>query len=320
VAIPLGTFFDQGYRRTVLCLNVCGLTLMYLWFVLVGHFDEVFPIKAMLVGPLLSFIGGSEATIMSVAAAIVTDIAPNEARRYVVCISPTLHPNSHYDRSSFFAYVGSLAYISSMLGPAISAFTMTFNIWLPFWMGISMLLLAIPTICLLEGAKSSLSGVAINPETAPLLPQDSSVIKPPSYENYFQLRSAKLLSFYSKIWSRVKSRPNFKLLLAVFLTASLASSNTPILPQYLSKRFYITFAQAGVLLSVKALANVVLLVLAVPTAISFMLTKRRMPGERINFYGAKLTLVISIAGAALVALSFKLWILIACIFPFQLRF
>jgi MFS family permease len=293
---------------------------MYLWFVLVGHFDEVFPVKVMLIGPLLSFIGGSEATIMSVAAAIITDIAPDEAQRYLACTLGLMNSNNVCVRASFFAYVGSLAYISSMLGPAIAAFTMSFNLWLPFWLGISMLLLAIPTILFLETVKYSLRGIVANlPESEPLLPQGSVDRKPLRWPNSLRYGPARLYSFYNSIWSKVASRPNFRVLLAVFLLASLASSNTPILPQYLSKRFSITFAQAGVILSIKALTNVVLLILVVPSTVAFMLNKRRMAGVLINFYGAELTLAVSVIGAILIAVSFNIWILIFCNSSFHLQ-
>jgi MFS family permease len=81
VTIPLGIVSDRGHRRLVLCLNVCGLSAVYLWIVLIGYLRDVFPIKAMLIGPLFSLLGGADCVFMSTVAAIVTEIAPAETRR-----------------------------------------------------------------------------------------------------------------------------------------------------------------------------------------------------------------------------------------------
>jgi len=83
VTIPLGMASDYGYRRLVLCLNVGGLSAMFLWIVLVGYLGDVFATKAMLFGPLFSLLGGGECVLVSTMAAVVTEIAPDEARRYV---------------------------------------------------------------------------------------------------------------------------------------------------------------------------------------------------------------------------------------------
>jgi MFS family permease len=79
VTIPLGVVSDFGHRRLVLCLNLCGLSLVYLWIVLVGYLR--FPIQAMLVGPFFSLVGGGECVLMSSVAAVITEISPDESIR-----------------------------------------------------------------------------------------------------------------------------------------------------------------------------------------------------------------------------------------------
>lgn len=83
VTIPLGILSDSGYRRLVLCLNLCGLSMMYLWILVIGYYGEAFPIKAILMGPLFSLLGGADCVFLSTVAAVVTEIAPDEAQRFV---------------------------------------------------------------------------------------------------------------------------------------------------------------------------------------------------------------------------------------------
>lgn len=58
---------------------------MYSWILAVGYFGDIFPAGLMLLGPILSLIGGGECVFMSTISAIITDVAPNEIERYVFC-------------------------------------------------------------------------------------------------------------------------------------------------------------------------------------------------------------------------------------------
>lgn len=185
---------------------------------------------------------------------------------------------------------------------------MTWNLWLPFWIGISMLVAAIPLIFILPPSKSVIRNRL---ESEPLLRRASDRTKPPS-ESSGERHTNWAIGIRSKIWYQAVGRPNFKLLVAVFLAASLASCNTPILPQYISKRYGWTFAEAGYLLTVKAAVNIVLLTSVVPTTINALLKRQGLDGVTVNLHGAKACLAVSVLGAILVATSFKIWMLISC--------
>jgi MFS family permease len=83
VTIPFGIASDRGQRRLVLCLNICGLSAFYTWIVCVGYLRDI-PVITMLFGPLFSLIGGGDCVFMSTVAAVVTKIAPEEGRRFVL--------------------------------------------------------------------------------------------------------------------------------------------------------------------------------------------------------------------------------------------
>jgi hypothetical protein len=82
VTIPLSALSDRGRRRFVLGLNVSGLALMYFWIVLVGYFGNVFPVGAMLFGPIFTLLGGGDCAFMSTIYGLVTQSASEETQRY----------------------------------------------------------------------------------------------------------------------------------------------------------------------------------------------------------------------------------------------
>ncbi|QDS69375.1 hypothetical protein FKW77_004409 [Venturia effusa] len=288
VTIPLSAVSDKGKQRTVLALNVGGLALMYTWIVLVGHLD-ILPMGAMLVGPLFTLLGGGNCAFMSAVYGLVTQAASVETQR-----------------SAYFAYISSVSYVILLTSPSISARTMTTNLWLPFWIGIIMLLIAMPVIFSLRPPSSHLSITADTVESASLLRRASVDIK----RNRFDNRPKKILlaskETLSHFWRQISRRKNFRYLLLVFLLASLASSGTPILPQYISKRYGWTFAEAGYLLTVKAVVNVSLLTIIVPNIIKALHKYTRMNGVSINLASAKTTLVLYALGSAMPVFTLSL--------------
>jgi hypothetical protein len=187
---------------------------------------------------------------------------------------------------------------------------MTTNLWLPFWIGLTMLLVAMPVILSLRPMTPGPSSLDNLVESEFLLTRASVDIKRNRLEDsqHGVIRSS--IHIFSRLWGQVLERRNFRYLLAFVLLASLASSNTPILPQYISKRYGWTFAEAGYLLSVKAAVNIILLTLVVPNAIKFLLSYSRLSGVAINIYGTKATLVVSVLGAMLIAMSTSMGLLI----------
>ena len=137
------------------------------------------------------------------------------------------------------------------MGPSLASFTMSQSLWLPFWIGIALLLAAIPTIYLLPETKSHTSKYSSEPdptapEADPLLGQRSS--SPIRYSNAFEgdkRPSNRITQTVMTLIRLIIGRRNFQLLLASFLLTALASSDTKLLVQYISKRYKWTFAQVN---------------------------------------------------------------------------
>lgn len=272
---------------------------MLMWAVLVGYFDHFLPTKSILAGPVLSFLGGDcvfNSITYSLAASITDD--------YVL-------------RASYFGYMSSISYIVNLLGPALASASMTVLLWLPFYIGIALLTIAIPVISMLpdHGASSSRR----DEQTEPLL--SSPLLKAQDSE-HTALQS--VVDRFRTLRTVLASHPrNFSLLLVCFHLASLASSDTKLLVQYISKRYHWTFATAGYLLSGKAVVNFTLLTVVVPRVLATAAHGRAgddVPGlsDRINMRFANLCFAVSVVGALAIALSATIWLLVPSLLIYAL--
>ncbi|KAG8162542.1 hypothetical protein KVR01_008307 [Diaporthe batatas] len=300
MTIPLGFVAERYGRRALLWLNLVPRVFMLSWAVIVGYFDQLLPTNAIVAGPVLSFLGGDcvfNSITYSLAAGITND--------YVL-------------RASYFGYMSSITYVVNLLGPALASASMTLLLWLPFWIGITLLGVAVAIIPMLpdhEIAKDQRDEQSQPLLSSPLLKaQDSGPTILHSVIGRFQALRAALATHP---W-------NFSLLLACFLLASLASSDTKLLVQYISKRYQWTFASAGYLLSGKAVVNFVLLTVVVPRVLRSAMVASSGSGasglssDRINVRFAKLCLGVSVVGAAAIAVSTTIWLLVPALLVYAL--
>lgn len=305
MTIPIGFFAERYGRRTVLWLNLVPRVFMLAWAVLVGYFDHALPTKAIIAGPILSFLGGDcvfNSLTYSLAAGITDD--------YVL-------------RASYFGYMSSISYVVNLLGPALASLSMTVLLWLPFWIGITLLLAAVPVIRMLPDRASP--SHKRDEQTQPLL--SSPLLKAQDNHDTPLLESV-IKRFHTLKDVLVSHTRNFTLMLVCFLLASLASSDTKLLVQYISKRYSWTFASAGYLISGKAVVNFVLLTVVIPrvlrsvsgSAPSSDISSSASPlsSDRINIRFANACFLVSILGAFAIALAATIWLLVPALIVYAL--
>jgi hypothetical protein len=191
---------------------------------------------------------------------------------------------------------------------------MTQNIWLPFWINIALLACAIPTVSMLPAAKNTqIITIASREEAGPLLDEREGSLS--RYSNAFETNPGLFQSVIRaarKLIHLVTGRRHFQVLLVSFFLTALASSDTKLLVQYISKRYEWTFAQAGYMLSAKAIVNFTLLAIIVPRIIKSSMSSKAVHGSeaRLNYLGAEVSILVSVVGVLCVALAFKFWILL----------
>ncbi|KAI1371964.1 major facilitator superfamily transporter [Hypoxylon crocopeplum] len=282
MTIPIGFIAEKYGRRTVLWLNLVPRLFMISWTVVVAYFEKSLPLKAVVAGPSLSVLGGDcvfNSIIYALAASLTDD---------------------NVVRATYFSWINAVSYVVTFVGPGLAGATMTLNLLLPFWIGICLLLLAIPIVSLL-----------IDPAHVPPVSEDEQrqpLISSPTLKAQSSRASilTPVIERVRTLHSIVKSHPrNLTLLLISFFITSLASSDTKLLAQYISKRYHWEFASAGYLLSAKAIVNFTLLTLVVPG----ILNSRRSPdqpqsqslSDRDNVRYARICLIFSVLGALAIA-------------------
>lgn len=269
---------------------------MLVWTVLAGYFDHVLPIKAIIAGPILSFFGGDcvfNSITYSLAASITDD--------YVT-------------RAAYFGYMSSITYVVNLLGPALASLSMTILLWLPFWVGILLLLLTIPIIRLLPD-QTSLARHG-DEQHQPLLSSPLIKAQDAGGTSFFRLVIERFRDLGAVLNNHSR---NFALMLICFFLASLASSDTKLLVQYISKRYHWTFASAGFLISSKAVVNFILLTSVVPRVIQRTITSAsRSSEDTINMRYAKVCFSVSILGAMCIGFASTIWILVPSLFVYAL--
>lgn len=234
------------------------------------------------------------------------------------------------------------------MGPTLASATMSWNIWLPFCISVGLLTCAIPTIMFVpEMHKSALVGPEAGiyqrsldvdvEEAGPLLGDSESSLS--RYANAFEKPRGfvqETLQVVRKLASLIRGRSNFQILLYSFFLTALASSDTKLLVQYISKRYEWTFAQvcfidqniahalirtqAGFMLSAKAIVNFTLLAIIVPRIIrkSMLTTAAHGSEVRLNVIGAEASILVSVVGVLGVALALKFWMLLLALMIYAL--
>ncbi|OTB13863.1 hypothetical protein K445DRAFT_384818 [Daldinia sp. EC12] len=290
MTIPLGFVAEKYGRRTVLWLNLVPRLFMLAWAVVVGYLEESLPLKAIVAGPSLSVLGG-DCVFNSIIYALASDLTEDNVAR-----------------ATYFSWTNAVSYVVTFVGPGLASATMTLNLFLPFFIGIFLLLLAIPTVSLLIDPTHTLT----TPEDEQRRPLISSPILKAQEVDSSILRP--VVERIRTLYYIVKSHPmNLILLLVSFFLTSLASSDTKLLPQYISKRYSWSFAKAGYLLSAKAIVNFTLLTFVIPGILrsktSANQSQSQSLSDRDNVRYARICLAVSVLGALAIASAVTTWLL-----------
>ncbi|KAF7537350.1 hypothetical protein G7054_g3852 [Neopestalotiopsis clavispora] len=305
MTIPLGFVAEKYGQRTVLWMNLIPRVFMLAWAVVVGYFEHAFPPRAIIAGPFLSALGG-DCVFNSMTYALAASITDD----YVL-------------RATYFGWMSSVSYVVALLGPALASASMSLLLWLPFLMGITLLVLAVPTISLLpdhpEAETASLSRQATEEQSRPLI--SSPLLKAQDADtSAFTAIGKRYETLRAMLASHTR---NLLLLFISFFLTSLASSDTKLLPQYISKRYHWTFASAGYLLSGKAVMNFILLTVVIPSLLRnrhSLDNAQSSPGQtdRANIRYALICLAVSIVGAFSIGLAADIWVLVPALLVYAL--
>jgi MFS family permease len=327
MTIPLVSLVEHYGRRPILWLNLIPRIAVLSWTFIVGYFEEAIPTSAIMASPFLSVFGG-DCVFNSITYALVAGLTDDYVQRFVkIVLMRESNPHlTQIPRATYFSQMNAISSIFAyQLGPALASATMSVLLWLPFWIGILLLLLAVPIISALpSGLSTDRKGQGDDEaERAALL--SSPLLKAQDQQPSVL---ATLKARLQTIREILNSHPrNFALLLACFFLTSLASSDTKMFTQYISKRYNWKFASVGYLLSGKALFNFFYLTFFIPMILRLRARKRSpstplgqssSAADAATMSYAKICFVVSGAGALAIALAWTFWLLIPALLLYAL--
>lgn len=221
-----------------------------------GYFATILPTKAIIAGPFLNVLGGEcvlQSTIYTLTSALTTEYV-QRCDAFRACDDGGVR-GLRFLRASYFSYISSTSYVVSFLGPTLASYTMSRSFWLPFWINLALLLCAIPTVGLLPATSKPPAAHAVpqgipqatDEESGPLLGSTSASSDRHANDLDTHLGIFQRIAHAIRRMRRlITGRRKFQVLLCSFFLTALASSDTKLLVQYISKRYEWTFAQVGV--------------------------------------------------------------------------
>ncbi|KAI1283337.1 major facilitator superfamily domain-containing protein [Xylaria sp. FL0933] len=325
--IPLGYVSDKLGRKFVLLLNSVSAILAIVWYICVANFYETFPITAIVAGPFLFLFSGFYNVLGANLNALVADITDSSAQR-----------------TTIFSWTQCGSQIVSLLGPAISSTALLRSLWLPFGLGIGCLALIIPCVLLLPetrpwlrkptSPRSTRTEAVLGDGRGNDVSEESPLLSDASQDSaqngetagslrlheFLRKKSRQLVQSKRDLLRLIRINPSFPLCLLIFLFTTLSKQSINILLQYTSKKFNVSFAEAGYLFSIKAAVSFALYTILIPGMLHIMTKRLGYSSSYANLFGLRLSILLLLCGAILIGLSMKLWMLIIALALYSLGY
>ncbi|KAJ4367023.1 hypothetical protein N0V83_007553 [Neocucurbitaria cava] len=280
--IPLGILADRYGPKPVMLLNFIGLIVSWTWVLLVCTLYITFRSEMILLASVFCLFGG--------ATHFNTAIIYSEAAMYTK------------DRTTTFSILELAIQIGQLVGPVIGSALLMVGIYPPFYFVFSISILSIPLALSLPAGgrkerthKRRLSDQAepsANPdETEGLLGNNidsRGTAKAGGYDMREAIATTRME--LKRCWNLVVQWKVIRYGYAAALVVTLGKQALHILLQYVSKRFSVSIAEAGMLFSIKAVV-VIVLYLAI------------LPGLQRGLHGSQSKITIRIARASIVFLT-----------------
>jgi MFS family permease len=278
LAVPYGALADKYGRKWIFALSLVGMLLDSAWILVICYFRNL-PLQLVWLASIFLILGGGPIVASAVGLTIVSDIIPAEKR------------------TSIFLYLTACILVAELISPIAAAALMKNGNWLP--LVLAQAILAIAVIM-----------AAFFPETL----HSRDLPKPPEYQ---ETESIELQSPHKSDGHGFKAqlvhlldavrfvRRDYTLALVVFsfLANRLGPQSLNLLIRYASQRYDWTIREASYLLSIRAAANFVALILIIPLVDLVLIKKLRMSSEKADLIIARGSIVLITASFLIMGIS-----------------
>ncbi|KAG4033905.1 hypothetical protein MFRU_004g04010 [Monilinia fructicola] len=283
MAVPYGLLADKIGRKPVFALTISGILLSLLFEVFIMSQWLMLPIRVVWLAPFLQFIGGGEKAASAIFFAIISDVTTQS------------------ERANAFLFGSCASLCAELIAPTVAAAIMAHSPWICLSCGVAVLTLG---LCLITFVPETLH--FHTSETSTLVPDapSSRYLSDSSSDLNEDLKltlSRRLSDFY--ITSRPLLTLPVLLLLLPSITSVIGQQSIDLSIRYISTRFSIPLSHASLILSLRALINILLLVILIPTLSSLLITNFHFSSTHKDLLLARISSLFLICGALIVAIS-----------------
>jgi MFS family permease len=276
LALPLGWAADKYGRKKLLTIGVTSFVFRAAWMQLVFWFWQSFDIRWTWASALHGLMSGSSPVASALIFVIISDVVPEA------------------ERSKVFLQVGGANLISSVCIPLLAAWLMEFTPWIPSIAGtLSTALSVIVTLFIPEtlGWNETPSSPTTTGPSEPPPPSDNP--------SNIQTHITALLAAISFLWSDWR----IPALILTFLIHLAIGDISSLQLQYVSTRYSLTFAEATTLLTLRSIANILLLFLLLPFLSNLLTKTRGLCAQRTDLWMSRASMASWALGWLLFGLS-----------------
>ncbi|KAK0645710.1 major facilitator superfamily domain-containing protein [Cercophora newfieldiana] len=295
LTVPYGALADRYGRVKILGLSLLGITLYMASMAVVCARPDVFSLKLIWLSPAFQVIGGGTMVANPMLYATVADIVTDE------------------QRSSAFMYIGSLVMAGSLVARPITYLAMSRSAWFAMWLGIAWLgITTVLAFCIPETLN-----VQAAVETDPVAVETPPDGKSPVLRFIATARAYVTKTFKTIRWLFWEQRlVGFLLVGLTFET--LGKLAQLVSPQYISKRYKLSYSKVNLLQSIDTVTVLVLLLCILPVAGHLLTTKLRLSAREKDLRLAQGSAVVAALGTLVIATADKMSLLVVGMVTFNL--
>ncbi|RDW63435.1 hypothetical protein BP6252_10980 [Coleophoma cylindrospora] len=276
-----GFLADKYGRRIILFISIVGIILNYAAFAVICWFSDIFSVWLTLATPLVMMMGGGSVVAASLVFTIVADVAPESQRATTLFI------------------LGAGTLVGDLVAAPMSSILMERNVWIPIMLGILIMIISTLGIFVLPET--------LNFKTLGRIPEDLETTHSTTKDNSESTLLSRIKTEGSQLVTAVRlyiwGNTNVALLMLTLIFTSLGNYARELLLQYSTKKFNWTWAQAGYLLSLRAICSLVLLSVIVPVAGQILISKYSLTAKAKDFWIARTSILMGVFGAFIIAFS-----------------
>ncbi|RDW58813.1 MFS transporter-10 [Coleophoma cylindrospora] len=292
LAVPYGLLADKWGRKPVVLLSLLGFLLSTTCTLVVCRFWQFLPLRLVWLSPIFTIIGGGAPVLFSMTYTIIADVVPEN------------------ERATAFFQVMTGAFIAQIASTTLSSALMeNHSPWLPIELGyISMILAALmgsflsetstphnPTPNNIEGLSSQLPVGTV--ETAEVH------TVPTSQDDHAVGSLAKVLQLWTSTTAFVRQELKLIMLILTFFINTVEEPTSSLTLQYISERYHLSLSRAGFVISIKAVATIIVYVLVLPGASWLLQQKFHLSEKRKDMFLARFSVIFLSLGFFIAALS-----------------